>query len=62
MFSSEEVNDRTAGITIDFGKVGEVETYRVATASQFDALGRSLGISMEDALVEILGFTHVAII
>jgi hypothetical protein len=48
-FSSQEVNDRTVGITIDYGD-GIVETYRVATASTFDTNGKPLGISMLRAL------------
>ena len=52
-FASQQVNDRTAGITIDFGN-GEVETYRVATASTFEN-GRPVGITMATALEGILG-------
>lgn len=55
VFSSQEVNDRTAGITVDFGD-GTVEQYRVATASTFDENGRPVGISMRRGL-EILGLT-----
>lgn len=58
-FSSEEINDRTAGITIDFGN-GEVESYRVATSSTFDPLGRTMGISMREALTDIVGLNEVA--
>ncbi|NLE61711.1 MAG: Ig-like domain-containing protein, partial [Planctomycetes bacterium] len=57
VFSSQEVNDRTAGITIDFGD-GSVERYRVATNSKFDENGIALGISMERALA-IAGITRV---
>lgn len=60
VFSSEEINDRTAGITIDFGSAGNVETYRVATASTFDAQGRSRGITMGEALIDIIGLDYVA--
>jgi hypothetical protein len=49
VFSSQEVNDRTVGITIDFGD-GTVETYRVAANSTFDPQGRPIGISMQRAL------------
>ena len=56
VFSSQEVNDRTVGITLDFGN-GVVESYRIATASKFDAAGRALGISMQRAF-EIAGITR----
>ncbi|HUW82967.1 MAG TPA: IPT/TIG domain-containing protein [Phycisphaerae bacterium] len=55
VFASQEANDRTAGITIDFGN-GIVESYRVATNSQFDPDGLAIGISMQRAL-EIIGIT-----
>ena len=55
-FASQEVNDRTAGLTIDFGN-GKVETYRVATASTFES-GRPVGITMATALEEILGLVQ----
>lgn len=58
VFSSQEVNDRTAGLTIDFGD-GTVERYRVATNSKFDAKGVALGISMERGLA-ITGITRTA--
>ena len=48
-FSSQEVIERTANITIDFGN-GESESYRIATAGQFDLQGNPLGISMAEAL------------
>ncbi len=48
-FSSQEVAERTAILTIDYGN-GQNETYRIATASRFDAQGRSLGIRMSDAM------------
>jgi len=54
-FSSQDVNDRTAGIVIDYGD-GRVEPYRVATAGRFDVqTGRPLGISMREALENIIG-------
>lgn len=53
-FSSQDINDRTAGIIIDYGN-GEVESHRVATAAKFDDFGRSRGITMREALVDILG-------
>lgn len=58
VFSSQEVNDRTAGITIDFGD-GTVESFRVATHNRFDSSGRPLGISMQRAL-EIAGIAKAA--
>lgn len=57
-FSSQDINDRTAGIIIDYGN-GEVEAHRVATSSTFDEFGRSRGITMRTALVDILGFSLV---
>ncbi len=53
-FSSQDINDRTAGIIVDYGN-GEVEAYRVATANRFDANGLPLGITMRTALADILG-------
>ncbi|HPF37716.1 MAG TPA: IPT/TIG domain-containing protein [Phycisphaerae bacterium] len=40
-FTSEEINDLTAGILIDFGD-GRVEQYRVATASEFIPLDNAV--------------------
>lgn len=57
-FSSQDINDRTAGIIIDYGN-GEVESHRVATAGKFDETGRSVGITMGTALQEILGLAFV---
>ncbi len=57
-FTSEEINDVTAGISIDFGD-GRVESYRVATASGFDANAIAEGITMREALTEILGFNEI---
>ncbi len=48
-FSSQEVVERTASITIDYGN-GESETARIATAGRFDLQGQPVGISMADAL------------
>lgn len=58
-FSSQDVNDRTAGIIIDYGD-GTVEAHRVATANKFDDFGRSRGITMREALADILGINLVA--
>ncbi len=55
VFSSQEINDRTAGITIDFGE-GEVEKYRVATHNTFADNGTMQPITMQRAL-EIIGIT-----
>ncbi|UCC31216.1 MAG: hypothetical protein JSU86_02850 [Phycisphaerales bacterium] len=52
-YTAQDVNFRTAGITIDFGD-GRVDQFRVATSSTFDEDGRGLGISMATALSEIL--------
>ncbi len=60
-FSSQEVLDRTAGITFDLGD-GRVESYRVAIASEHDEnTGEPLGISMARAL-EIIGLKRFATI
>ena len=48
-FTSQEVTERTAALTMDYGN-GNSETYRIATAGRFDAQARNLGISMEDAM------------
>ncbi len=58
VFTSQDVSDRTAGITIDYGD-GRVESYRVATASVFGDDGRMVGITMERAL-EIIGILKAA--
>jgi hypothetical protein len=48
-FTSQEVTERTATITIDYGN-GSSETHRIATAGKFDRKARNLGISMAEAL------------
>lgn len=58
VFTSQDVVDRTVGITLDFGD-GRVELYRVATAGEFDENGREVGISLQRAL-EIIGLTKEA--
>ncbi|MGB0714676.1 MAG: Ig-like domain-containing protein [Phycisphaerae bacterium] len=40
-FSSQDVNDRTAGILIDFGD-GRVESYRVATGGEFELMNECM--------------------
>lgn len=57
-FSSATVNDRTAGLTIDYGD-GRVEQYRIATHAPYEADGRPPGISMERAL-ELAGLSITA--
>jgi hypothetical protein len=57
-FVSQEVAERTAGITIDYGN-GDVEKYNVATAGEFDLNGQQRGISMREALTAIIGLTEV---
>ncbi|MCB9854715.1 MAG: IPT/TIG domain-containing protein [Phycisphaerales bacterium] len=57
-FTLEEINDVTAGISIDFGD-GGVESYRVATASTFDENGVARGIPMREALTGIIGLAEV---
>ena len=58
VFSNQDVNDHTAGITIDYGN-GESESYRVATNNLYDADGKLKPITMQRAL-EIVGFTRSA--
>src|SRR5262249_37143484 len=53
-FTAQDVFDRTAGITIDFG-AGRLKSYRVATNSEFDGYGRPIGITLGYALQDILG-------
>lgn len=55
VFSSQDVNDRTVGITIDYGE-GNVESYRVATHNTYDAEGHMQPITMQRAL-QIMGIT-----
>ena len=55
VFISQDVSDRTVGITIDFGG-GDVESYRIATHNCFDANGQMLPITMQHAL-EVAGIT-----
>ncbi len=55
-FTSQEVTERTAMITMDYGN-GYSETYRIATAGKFDSQGRNLGISMSAAM-EAIGLTQ----
>ena len=58
-YSSQEVLDRTVGITFDSGNGGN-ESYRVATASEHDEnTGEPVGITMARAL-EIAGFSRYA--
>jgi hypothetical protein len=56
VFSSQDVNDRTVGITIDFGE-GNVESYRVATHNTYDPEGHMQPITMQRAL-QIMGITR----
>jgi hypothetical protein len=55
-YISQDVNDRTAGLIIDYGN-GEVDRYRIATNNAFDTNGRPTGITMAYALRDILGLT-----
>ncbi len=60
-FTSQEVLDRTAGVTFDLGD-GRVESYRVATAGDFNVHnGRPAGITME-YLLQIIGLERYATI
>lgn len=52
-FSSANISNRTAGLTIDFGD-GRVENYRIATHNGFGADGLPAAITMQRAL-EIVG-------
>lgn len=57
-FIAQEVNDRTAGIAIDFGD--RAEHYWVATNSTFDDNGQPRGITLGYALQQILGLAKNA--
>jgi len=60
-FTSQQVLDQTAGITFDLGN-GEVESYRIATASDHNEnTGEPNGITMERAL-KIIGLNRFATI
>jgi hypothetical protein len=53
-FTSQEVLDRTAGLTFDMGD-GRVESYRVATASTHDpATGKPAGVTMA-YMLDVIG-------
>lgn len=55
VFTSQDVNDRTAGLIFDYGN-GTSESFRVATAGTFDPVtSKPLGITMSYALQDILG-------
>ena len=58
VFSNQDVNDHTVGITIDYGD-GETETYRVATHNLYDAEGKMRPITMQQAL-QMIGITRSA--
>lgn len=64
-FTSQEINDRTVGITIDFGN-SRVERFRLATYNTFDENGafdedgKPRGILMSDALQDLLGLAKNA--
>ena len=54
-FISQDVNDRTAGLIVDFGN-GTVDRYRVATHNTFDpATEEPSGVTMAFALRDIIG-------
>ena len=59
-FVAQEVNDKTVGLTMDFGN-SRVERFRVATYNSFnpdgafDEVGKPRGIRMADALQDVLG-------
>lgn len=56
-FASQDITDRTAAITIDYAD-GTIETFRVATASAFEA-GQPVGIPLTVALEEIIGLERI---
>ncbi|MGD2109547.1 MAG: hypothetical protein PVI86_09165, partial [Phycisphaerae bacterium] len=56
-FISQDVNDRTAGLIIDYGN-GTVDRYRVSTHSPFDVEGRQIGITMAFVLRDVLGLVR----
>lgn len=53
-FVTQEVDERTAGLTIDYGN-GQVDRYRVSTHSSLGPDGRPRGVTMRYALQDILG-------
>lgn len=53
-FTTQDVNDRTAGLIIDYGN-GVVEKYRIATNSTFNADAQPAGITLGYALNQVLG-------
>jgi len=53
-FASQEINDRTAPVVIDYGPNRGTVRFRVATSSPFDADGRQTGLLLTEALAEIL--------
>lgn len=58
-FVKQDVNDRTAGLIIDYGN-GVVEKYRIATNSVFDDNAQPAGISLGYALQSIVGLSKNA--
>lgn len=51
----EETSNRTALITLDFGGLRPVETYRVATNVERGPDGRTAGVKMRDVIEQIIG-------
>jgi hypothetical protein len=58
-FTSQDVNDRTATLLIDYNGFLPFEPLRVATYSGFDEFGRAAGIRLGDAFETILGLRYV---
>jgi hypothetical protein len=58
-FRSQDVNDRTATLLIDYNGFLPFEPLRVATYSGFNPDGSADGIKMGDAFEKILGLRHV---
>ena len=60
-YRSQEVNDRTATLLIDYNGFLPFEPLRVATYSGFKSDGSADGIKMADAFETILGLRHVGL-
>jgi hypothetical protein len=57
-YTSQQINERTAQVVIDYGGAWPEERYRVATSSTFDASGRPAGRSLQSIMEDVLGLKH----
>lgn len=58
-YTQQEITDRTASITIDYGD-GRVESHQVATYAGYDVDGRPNGVTMDRVLSQDLGLDYDA--